>query len=217
MPLSNASIKAAKPIDRPLRLSDERGLYLLLNPDGARWWRFDYRIAGKRKTLSMGVYPDVPLRVARERRDAARAQVTQGIDPSAKRRAVKVARENSFEAIAREWFEKYKSTWAESHSVKMIRRLESNVFPWIGDRPIDDLKAPDLLAVMRRVEDRGAVETAHRCIHYCSRVFRYATATGRAERDITVELRGSIPPAASKNYAAITLRDRSTASSHRRL
>ena len=204
MPLSDASIKAAKPIDRPLRLSDERGLYLLLNPDGARWWRFDYRIAGKRKTLSMGVYPDVSLRVARERRDAARGQVSQGIDPSANRRAVKVARENSFEAIAREWFEKFKSTWAESHSVKMIRRLETNVFPWIGKRPINDLKAPDLLAVMRRVEERGAVETAHRCIHYCSRVFRYAAATGRADRDITIELRGAIPPSTPKNYAAIT-------------
>ena len=204
MPLSDASIKAAKPTQRPQRLADERGMYMLLNPDGSRWWRFDYRINGTRKTLSFGVYPEVSLKLARERRDAARAQVAQGIDPSAKRRAEKNANADTFELVAREWFQKFSAKWADSHSEKIIGRLQANIFPWIGSRPIGQLKAPELLSVIRRLEARELLETAHRCMGYCSQIFRYAVATSRAERDITVDLRGAIPPSTPKNHAAIT-------------
>ena len=204
MPLSDSSIKAAKPSARPQRLADERGMYMLVNPDGSRWWRFDYRIHGKRKTLSLGVYPEISLKGARERRDDARALVARGIDPSSKRKADKTATENSFEAVAREWFEKFKGGWRPSHSEKILRRLEANIFPWLGPKPIDAITPAELLATIRRIEARGAVESAHRCMNYCSRIFRYAIATTRATRDITSDLRGAIPPSAPKNHAAIT-------------
>jgi Arm DNA-binding domain len=131
-PLSDTSIRKAEPKDRPQRLADERGLYLLLNPDGSRWWRFDYRVHGKRKTISFGIYPDVSLKAARARLDEARELVAAGIDPSAKRRAEKQAPENTFEAVAREWFDKFKPRWAATHADKIIRRLERDVFPWVA-------------------------------------------------------------------------------------
>lgn len=202
--LSDTRIKQAKPSERPQRLADERGLYLLVNPDGSRWWRLDYRFDGKRKTLSLGVYPDVPLKLARERRDAARNDVAAGIDPSAKRKATKQAPVSSFEAVAREWFDKFKPQWVDSHAEKIIRRLERDVFPWIGARDIKAITASDLLTVIRRVEARGAVETAHRALQNCGQVFRYAVATVRADRDPTGDLRGAIPSSKGKNHAAIT-------------
>jgi integrase len=202
--LTEIAIKAARPTGKPYKLSDERGMYLLVNAEGAKYWRLDYRIDGKRKTLALGVHPDVPLKTARERRDGARALVAKGIDPSSKRKAEKLAADNSVEAIAREWFAKFSPKWAKGHADKIIRRLERDVFPWIGAKPIDSIKAPELLTVIRRIEARGAIETAHRAMQNCSRVFRYAVATGRAERDVTTDLRGALPPATSKNLAAIT-------------
>lgn len=202
--LTDTAIKAKKPTDKPQRLADERGLYLLVNPDGSRWWRFDYRIHGKRKTLSFGVYPDVPLKTARERREAARVEVAAGIDPSSKRKAVKQVSANTFEAIAREWFDKFKPQWVHSHAEKIIRRFERDVFPWIGSQDIAAITAPEVLVVLQRVEARGAVETAHRAMQNCGQVFRYAIATGRADRDPSADLRGAIPPSKGKNHAAIT-------------
>jgi integrase len=203
-PLSDTAIKAAKPSTTPLRLSDERGMYLLLNPDGSRWWRLDYRIFGKRKTLSLGVYPDVSLKVARERRETARVDIAAGIDPSAKRQAAKQAPANSFEAVARVWFDKFKPQWVDSHADKIIRRFERDIFPWIGEHAIESIKAPDVLTVVRRIEARGALETAHRALQNCGQVFRYAVATGRADRDPSGDLRGAVPPSKGKNHAAIT-------------
>ena len=171
-----------------MRLFDGRGLYLEIAPTGSRWWRFKYRFAGKEKRISLGVYPDVGLKKARDRRDEMRKFVADGIDPSAARKQEKLmaldAALNTFEAVAREWFEKHSPNWEASYSVKLLARLEANVFPWLGHRPIRDIKAPELLSVLRRVESRGVLETAHRLMNYCGNIYRYAVATGRAERDI---------------------------------
>ncbi len=203
--LTDASIKNAKPKEKAYKLTDGEGMFLLLNPNGSRWWRFNYRIGGKHKQISFGVYPEVTLKEAREKRDEARKMLRDGIDPSQAKKAQKASDSgaNSFETIAREWFAKFSPTWTPSHGDRILRRLERDIFPWIGKRPISEIKAPELLTVLRRIEERGAVETAHRASQNCGQVFRYAVATGRAERDPTGDLRGSIPPTKQKHHASI--------------
>ncbi len=174
MPLTDTAIRNAKPGEKPIRLFDGRGLYLEVSPAGGKWWRLKYRFDGKEKRLSLGVYPDVSLKDARDRRDASRKLLADGIDPSENRRAMKSARAdgaaNSFEVVAREWFAKYSATWAANHSDRIIRRFERDIFPWIAGRPIADVTAPELLAVVRRIENRarwkpriGRWATAGRC------------------------------------------------------
>jgi len=189
-----------------MKLIDGRGLFLLVAPSGGKWWRFRYRFEGKHKLLSLGTYPAVTLKDARVKRDEMRRLLAAGIDPGQARKAEKAARgdANSFEAVAREWIGKYAPTWAESHASKIIRRLERDVFPWIGARPVGHITAPELLAVVRRIEQRGALETAHRALRNSGQVFRYAVATGRAERDPAADLRGALPPVKAKHLAAIT-------------
>ena len=208
MALTDPSIKSAKPTGKPVKMTDGDGLYLLIHPKGGKWWRFDYRFDGKRKTLSMGVYPDVSLRDARDRRDTARKQIANGIDPGEYRKAHKNARAdavaNSFEAVAREWYSKMLPTWTPNHADKIIKRFERDVFPWIGGKPVADLNAPEVLTTIRRIEARGRLETAHRTLQSCGQVFRYAVATGRAERDPTGDLRGALPPTREKHMAALT-------------
>ena len=208
MALTDTAIRNAKPAQKPIKLTDERGLYLLLKPNGSRWWRFDYRYGGKRKTLSMGVYPDVSLKDARNRRDEARKLLAFDADPGENRKAVKAAKSeqgaNSFEVITRQWYTKYSATWNASHGERIIRRFERDLFPWIGSKPIAEIAAPELLATVRRIESRGAVETAHRALGNCGQVFRYAIATGRATRDISADLRGTLPPVKGEHFAAIT-------------
>ena len=208
MPLTDTAIRTTKPADKPIKLFDERGLLLLVAPSGGKWWRFRYRFDGKHKSLSMGVYPDVSLAKARERRDEARKLLADGIDPSKNRKAQKAARAdrnaNSFEVVAREWFAKFKPNWVEAHSDKVIRRLERDVFPWIGGDPIAEVRAPDLLACLRRVESRGTVETAHRALQSCGQIFRYAIATGRATRDPSGDLRGALSTVKGTHLASIT-------------
>lgn len=209
MPLTDTAIKNAKSASQPRRMADGGGMYLLLHPNGGKYWRMDYRFTGKRKTLALGVYPDVSLAKARERREDARKLLVNNTDPGAVKQAQKVATvalsENSFEIIAREWFAKHSPNWKENHSSKILARLENDVFPWIGARPIGDINAPALLVAIRRIEDRGALETAHRVLAYCGQIFRYAVATGRAERDPTGDLRGALPPVRKdKDFAAIT-------------
>ncbi|MHB8387613.1 tyrosine-type recombinase/integrase, partial [Metallibacterium sp.] len=156
-------------------------MYLLVQPTGARLFRFNYRRPGtcKRNTLALGMFPDVSLRKARYRRDEARAMLADGIDPSAQRKAVKAECSNTFEAIAREWHAKHKAKWTPSYGAEILRRLEANVFPHIGAQAIGSVNAPDILAVLRRIEARGAVDLAHRQHQVCGQVFRYAVATGR--------------------------------------
>jgi len=208
MPLTDTAIRNAKPGEKPVKLFDERWLYLEVSPAGGKWWRLKYRFDGKEKRLSLGVYPDVSLKDARERRDAARKLVADGIDPSENRKAQKSARAdraaNSFEVVAREWFAKYSAIWAKEHGNRIIRRFERDIFPWIGGRPIAEITAPELLAVVRRIESRGALETAHRALGNCGQVFRYAVATGRAARDPTGDLRGALPPVKGEHFAATT-------------
>jgi integrase len=170
----------------------------------------NYRFAGKEKRLSFGVYPEVSLKAAREKRDIARQKIDSGIDPAEARKAEKIARAGaeSFEAIAREWHAKFSPGWVASHGDRILRRLEKDVFPWVGKRPIVEIKAPELLSVLRRIESRGALETTHRAMQNCGQVFRYAVATGRAERDPTGDLLGAIPPPKEKHHASIIDRKR---------
>jgi integrase len=208
MPLTDTSIRAAKPTDKTQRFFDGGGLYLELSPSGGKWWRFKYRFDGKEKRISFGVYPATGLKDAREKRDAARKLLANDIDPSENRKAQKAARDNatsnSFEVIAREWHLKKSATWSESYAKKTITRFEQDLFPWIGKRPISEIAAPELLASLRRIEKRGAIETAHRALGECGQVLRYAIATGRAERDISSDLRGALTPAKPTHLAAIT-------------
>ena len=206
MPLTDPAIRNAKTQEKPLKLYDEKGLFLLVNPNGSRWWRLKYRFGGKEKLLSLGVYPEVSLKKAREKRDEAREDIRNGIDPSQAKKAQKASASgaDSFEAIAREWFEKFSKTWTLSHGARILRRLERDIFPWIGKRPIVEVKAPELLTVLRRIEERGAVETAHRASQNCGQIFRYAVATGRAERDPSGDLKGAIPPTKQTHHASIT-------------
>ena len=179
-----------------------------MQPAGGKWWRFKYRFGGKEGGLSLGTYPDVSLKDARERRDDARKLIANGINPGMHRqieRDRKVeATGNSFEAIAREWYAKYASTWAASHGEKIIRRMERDIFPRIGSRPVSEVTAPELLSALRKVEARGAVETAHRALQNCGQIFRYAVATGRAELDPSGDLRGALPPMKQKHHASLT-------------
>lgn len=208
MPLTDTAIRSAKPGDKPRKLPDGGGLYLLLNPNGSRWWRLDYRHGGKRKTLSMGVYPDTGLKDAREKRDAARKLLAAGIDPGQQRKATKAAgaerAANSYEVIAREWHAKQSATWVELHASRIMLRMENDVFPWMGARPIAEVTAPELLAMLNRIVDRGAVETAHRVLQNCGQVFRYAIQTGRTDRNPAADLRGALPPVKQTSHAAIT-------------
>ena len=207
MALTNIEVRNAKSRGKPHKLADEKGLYLLVNQTG-KYWRFDYRFAGKRKTLAIGVYPEVTLAEARDKRDKARKLLADSTDPGfhkkAARQSIKLGGENSFEAVAREWFSKYEPTWAKNHSDKIIRRLEQNLFPWLGPRPIKEITAPELLMALRRIESRGAVETAHRTRQNCGQIFRYAIATGRAERDPAADFRGALSPVKEKHHASIT-------------
>lgn len=208
MALSDLEVRRAKPADSPYKLADENGLYLRVEPRGSKLWRYDYRFAGKRKTLAFGKYPDVSLANARERHSEARKLLANGADPGLVKKAQKIARTeavgNSFEAIAREWFERHKPTWATSHADKILARLEKDLFPWLGSRPIAEIAAPEVLRSLRRIEARGALDTAHRALQNCGQVFRYAVATGRADRDPCGDLKGALPPAKKGHFAAIT-------------
>lgn len=216
MPLSDTAIRNAKPgitpdgkvTDKPYKMGDTGGLYLEVAPTGGKWWRFKYRVGGKEKRISLGVYPDVGLRDARDRRDAARKLLANGVDPGENRKAHKAARAdaaaNSFETVAREWHAVKKAGWAPSHSEKILARLEKDVFPWLGGKPISEITAPQLLEALRRIESRGTLDTAHRAKGNCGQVFRYAIQTGRAERDPSADLRDALPALRHKHYASIT-------------
>lgn len=206
MPLSDTAIRNAKPADKPQKLADGGGLYLLLNPNGSRWWRLKYRAGGKEKLLSLGTYPDTGLKDARDRRDAARKLLAAGVDPGEERKAQKAAAfdraGNGFEVVAREWLSK--QTWVPHYRCKVEAWMSKDVYPYIGGRPIADLTAPEFLAVGRRMEERGAIESAHRILQTCGQTMRYAIATGRAERNPVADLKGALASPPERHHAAIT-------------
>lgn len=210
-PLTDAQIKNAKPKAAPYKLSDGSGLYLEVMPTGAKLWRLKFKRAnGKESRLALGRYPEVSLAEAREKRLASRKLANDGIDLADHRDAQKVARAtqaaNNFEAVAREWLTKNKDGWAASHHDKILGRFENDVFPYLGGKPIATITAPELLAVIRRIENRGVLETAHRALANSGQVFRYAIATGRADRDPSADLRGALPSVKSRrtHFAAVT-------------
>jgi hypothetical protein len=206
--LTDTIIRNARPAAKPAKLADEKGLYLLVNPSGGKLWRMKYRFGGREKLLAFGMYPEIGLKKARERRDEARKSLANGVDPGAVKKAQKAAgREraaNSFETVAREWFGVWRTDKAESHSSKVIARLEKDVFPWLGGEAIADITAPRVLSVLRRIESRGVIDTAHRAKEHISMIMRYAVATGRAERDPCPDLREALVHLTHKHMAAIT-------------
>lgn len=206
MKLTDAAVKNAKPGPRIIRKADGYGLSLEITTTGTKHWRFRYRFNGKANMLALGCYPLISLKEARERRDDARRLLDQGIDPSQAKKALKseaAEDENTFERVAREWFAKFQPTWSDSHGDRIIRRFEKDIFPWMSNRPIRDILAPELLTVVQRIEARGRIETAHRALQNCGQVFRYAIATGRADRNPATDLRGAIPPTKEKHHASI--------------
>jgi integrase len=208
MPLSDTAARSAKPREKAYKLSDEKGLYLQVDPNGSKFWRLKYRFADKERKLRIGCYPEVTLARAREHQLEARRLLADGIDPGEQKkqtkRSAKIAAASSFEAIAREWLSKFSWRWAESHRSKVILRIENDLFPWLRSRPITAIEADELLETLRRIEARGALDSAHRCLGYCNQIFRYAIATGRARRNPAADLRGALPPAKGGHFASIT-------------
>ncbi len=208
MKLTATSIKNAKSKEKLYKLSDGHGLVLLVKPSGGKYWHYQYRFSGKQKTLALGVYPDLSLKQAREAHQEARKQLSDGIDPAYQRKLDKLKAaqqaEDSFQAIAEEWIEKKKGVWSTSHYSNVTSRLRNNIYPWIGTRPIVDISAPELLAVLRRMESRGVHHTALKVKQHCGQIFRYAIVSGRAERDVSADLQGALTPAISKSFATIT-------------
>jgi integrase len=208
MPLTDRAIKLAELREKQYKLFDEKGLYLLINPNGSRYWRLKYRISGKEKTLSIGVYPEISLKEARDERDKARKQLKEGVDPSADKQVQKilqnVSRENSFEPIAREWLKIPMSDRSESYLKKIERGLERYVFPFIGGRPITEISAQEILVLLRKVESKGIIDTAHRLRWQMGAIFRYAIVTSRCSYNPTADLKGALRPHKPEHFSAIT-------------
>ena len=196
MPLTDLAAKSAKPRERSYKLADGQGMYLEVMPNGSKYWRLKYRFDGKEKREALGVYPEVSLLEARKAREEVKDKLRAGLDPSHEKRREKLQkgldRANSFEALAREWHENKKDAWTERHAERVLNLLERELFPSIGARPIKEVSAPELLAVIRNVEARGALELARKSMQAASQVFRYAIATGRDERDPAPDLRGAL-------------------------
>jgi len=226
--LTDTSIKAAKPKEKPYKLSDEKGMHLLVTDKGGKLWRLSYRFEGKQKTLAIGIYPDISLKQARQYRDEARQLIANGKDPAELRKEAKAvlsetmqeeekakdrermvkageALPDSFRHVAEEWASKHLLGKAESHSKKVMSRLQNNVFPYIGNTPINEVTAPLILEVIRKIEARGIIETAHRTKHHISQVMNYAVATGKATYNPCPALSGAlVPKPAPKHFAAPT-------------
>lgn len=206
--LTDTSIRAIKPTLKPVKRSDGGGLFLQVNPNGSKWWRLAYRYGGKQKLLSMGTYPDTSLKQARVRRDEARRLLAAGVDPSEHRKltvGMDASRDsNTFEAVALEWFSKFKGRWSLGYADEIISRLKRGVFPWMGARPINEISSMDLLAVLQRIEGGGRQHPASLTKRDCGRIFKFAIATGRATIDPTTALRGALIPTQGKHLASIT-------------
>jgi integrase len=208
MPLTDIAVKSARPDpSRTLRLKDEKGLYLEISPKGGKWWRLRYWIKGRENRLSLGVYPDVTLKDARNRRDDARRLISQGLDPSAVRKGEQTqAAEDAltFEVVAREWFSKRTARWTDTTAEDIIRRLERSVFPALGCKPLRQISAPDILVVIRQFEARGHLSAARRALQYCGQIFRYAVASGLVGSDPTPSLHDALQSSATRHHPTLT-------------
>lgn len=213
MPLTDTAVKAAKPGSAPTKLSDGKGMYLLVTEKGSKLWRWKYRVDGKEKVMPLGIYPDVTLAQARDAMSEARKLLAAGVDPMAKRKAEKIARqlsaENSFAAVARLWWDHWKATRSTSHTDYVLRRLEADVFPAIGARPVDGIEAPELVVMVKAIAARGALDIAKRALQTTGQVFRYAIAHGKATRNPAADIKpGDILPARKKtNYARLDTKE----------
>jgi integrase len=207
MPLTDILCKTTKPADKPKKLSDEKGLYLEVMPGGSKYWRMKYRFANKEKRLAFGVYPEVSLKEARDKRDAARQLLRDGIDPSKAKKEIKrqimLEAENSFESLAREWHHNQKPSWTDKYAIKVLRRLEADIFPTLGSRQINEITAQELLFAVRAIEKRGATYISHVALQNCGQVFRYAIATGKAQHDLSADLRGALKTRKQVHYNSL--------------
>lgn len=208
MALTDTTARNAKPAEKQFKLADEKGLFLLISPAGGKYWRMKYRYAAKEKTLALGVYPEVSLKEARIARDDARKLLSNGVDPGAIKKAEKVARiaaaGNSFKAVSLEWLVKQMPRWSERHHERITRRLEQYAYNDLGSLPVSEVKAPTVLAVLRKLESKRTLHTAAKVRQAIGQVMRYAVATGRAEYDPTASLKGAIETYAVKHMASVT-------------
>lgn len=208
MPLQDATVRTAKPEAKPYKMGDERGLFVLVHPNGSKYWRMKYRIDGKEKLLALGVYPEVGLKEARERRDDARKILDNGGDPASVKKTQKAVRieraENTFKAVALEWYEKQKPLWSEGHANKTLAMLKNDTFKKLGDLPVAEITAPVILETLNTVQDRGALYTAGRVKESIGRVMRYAVATGRTHFDPVPSLKGVLTAHVEKHMASVT-------------
>lgn len=204
MPLTDTAIRAAKPLDKPQKLFDGNGLFLFISTHGTKSWRVKYKFQGREKLLTLGTYPELSLKEAREACAVAKKQLAAGTDPSAEKKLKAKSLQTTFEAVAREWHANQTDVWTKNYAKDVMERIDKNIFPYLGNRPIAEITPPELLAVLRKIEIRGAVDQAHRVRGICSLIFRYAIATGRAERDTAADLRGALKNRAAKPRAAIT-------------
>lgn len=204
MPLTDVVVRNAKPKDKPQKLTDGDGMFLYVHPNGGKYWRLQYRFAGKQKVLALGVYPEVSLADARERRVQARKVLAAGNDPGQAKKEAKrllaLNNENTFEAIAREWHKQRRHEWTPHYAADMLNRIETHIIPKLGKRPIADLTAAEILAAMRIIEATGALDLTQRMLQTCGMVIRYAIATGRAERNPVADLRGALKTPVRNNY-----------------
>ncbi|MES2215295.1 MAG: integrase arm-type DNA-binding domain-containing protein [Pseudomonadota bacterium] len=204
-------IRNAKPKEKEYKLSDSGGLYALVKTNGTKCWRLKYRIAGKEKVLSIGTYPIVTLSTARDKALKAKEMLLNNLDPSQSKKEEKqkllASAINSFESVARSWHNNQKQRWTERHASYVLRRIEADIFPKLGFRAIEFITAPELLEVLRAIEARDAIDIAHRALQICSQIFRYAIATGKAERDIAADLRGALKTRKKENYSRLAAND----------
>lgn len=209
MKLSDTACRTAKAKDKAYKKADGGGLYLEILPSGGKYWRMKYRFAGKEKRLSFGVYPTVTLAEAREEREKAKKLLTKGVDPSAHKKSQKrktiLESQNTFKAVALEWHENQKPRWSVKHAERVLHKLHTDIFPYIGDRPITEIDAPELLDVLRKIEKRGAIDMAHRARQICGQVFRYGIATGRGKRDHAADLKDALITVKTKHFAALDI------------
>ncbi len=211
MSLNDLICKNAQPKDKEYKLADGEGMYLLVKPNGTKCWRLKYRIGGKERQLAIGIYPAIRLSDARERRKEARDMIAEGLDPSQakkqEKRMVGIKIQNSFESIAREWHDNHKHTWTERHAKDILNRLESDIFRDLGSRPISEISPLELLDVIKKIEKREAHVLAHRAVQYCTRIFRYAILTSRADRNPGSDLTGALKPAVGTHHSALDVKD----------